>query len=200
MSQHHPLPTEDAHLRPLVHGQLLQGGEQLRGESPDWWVPPGTFNPTRYSIIYMVLINSTGQRDKPFVNDEENNLRTPRPDLLDRPYAPDYSGESFRSQYKVRRISDAQVTNSIHFSFSSNCRPARIRLGTSPSKDSRIPNRRRRVGAFRLPAGLSCRPPMSHRLSCQAAQLGQGYLQPQRLAPPPPYHLQSRPQQPAGHL
>ncbi|XP_070137720.1 uncharacterized protein js [Drosophila bipectinata] len=41
-----------------------------------------------------------GQRDKPFVNDEENNLRTPRPDLLDRPYAPDYSGESFRSQYK----------------------------------------------------------------------------------------------------
>ncbi|KAH8360026.1 hypothetical protein KR093_010230 [Drosophila rubida] len=42
-----------------------------------------------------------GQRDKPFVNDEENNLRTPRPDLLDRPYAPDYGGESFRSQYKV---------------------------------------------------------------------------------------------------
>ncbi|XP_017076531.2 mucin-5AC isoform X2 [Drosophila eugracilis] len=42
-----------------------------------------------------------GQRDKPFVNDEENSLRTPRPDLLDRPYAPDYSGESFRSQYKL---------------------------------------------------------------------------------------------------
>ncbi|XP_012157262.1 mucin-5AC [Ceratitis capitata] len=41
-----------------------------------------------------------GQRDKPFVNDEENSLRTPRPDLLDRPYAPDYSGESFRNQYK----------------------------------------------------------------------------------------------------
>ncbi|XP_011211374.2 mucin-5AC [Bactrocera dorsalis] len=41
-----------------------------------------------------------GQRDKPFVNDEENSLRTPRPDLLDRPYAPDYSGESFRDQYK----------------------------------------------------------------------------------------------------
>ncbi|KAM7362270.1 jiangshi isoform 2-T8 [Cochliomyia hominivorax] len=41
-----------------------------------------------------------GQRDKPFVNDEENNLRTPRPDLLDRPYAPDYSGESFRNQYQ----------------------------------------------------------------------------------------------------
>ncbi|XP_037956815.1 mucin-2 [Teleopsis dalmanni] len=43
-----------------------------------------------------------GQRDKPFVNDEENNLRTPRPDLLDRPYAPDYSGESFRNQYKQK--------------------------------------------------------------------------------------------------
>ncbi|KRG00679.1 mucin-5B isoform X2 [Drosophila mojavensis] len=42
-----------------------------------------------------------GQRDKPFVNDEENSLRTPRPDLLDRPYAPDYSGESFRNQYKL---------------------------------------------------------------------------------------------------
>lgn len=24
--------------------------------------------------------------------------RTPRPDLLDRPYAPDYKGESFRKQ------------------------------------------------------------------------------------------------------
>lgn len=45
-------------------------------------------------------IQFTGQRDKPFVNDEENNLRTPRPDLLDRPYAPDYSGESFRNQYQ----------------------------------------------------------------------------------------------------
>lgn len=41
-----------------------------------------------------------GQRDKPFVGDEENHLRTPRPDLLDRPYAPDYSGESFRNQFK----------------------------------------------------------------------------------------------------
>lgn len=41
-----------------------------------------------------------GQRDKPFVNDEENSQRTPRPDLLDRPYAPDYSGESYRNQYQ----------------------------------------------------------------------------------------------------
>ncbi|KAH8295225.1 hypothetical protein KR018_008866, partial [Drosophila ironensis] len=50
-----------------------------------------------------------GQRDKPFVNDEENNLRTPRPDLLDRPYAPDYSGESFRSQYKQLPPSQNQI-------------------------------------------------------------------------------------------
>lgn len=41
-----------------------------------------------------------GQRDKPFVPEEENMQRTPRPDLLDRPYAPDYSGESFRNEYK----------------------------------------------------------------------------------------------------
>lgn len=40
-----------------------------------------------------------GQRDKPFVPEEENEIRTPRPDLLDRPYAPDYAGESYRRQY-----------------------------------------------------------------------------------------------------
>ncbi|KAH8395521.1 hypothetical protein KR222_000447, partial [Zaprionus bogoriensis] len=50
-----------------------------------------------------------GQRDKPFVNDEENNLRTPRPDLLDRPYAPDYAGESFRNQYKQLTPSQNQI-------------------------------------------------------------------------------------------
>lgn len=32
--------------------------------------------------------------------DEEIHFRTPRPDLLDRPYAFDYLGESFRSHYK----------------------------------------------------------------------------------------------------
>ncbi|XP_036322421.1 uncharacterized protein PB18E9.04c isoform X2 [Rhagoletis pomonella] len=50
-----------------------------------------------------------GQRDKPFVNDEENSLRTPRPDLLDRPYAPDYSGESFRNQYKQLPAAQNQI-------------------------------------------------------------------------------------------
>ncbi|XP_059619324.1 uncharacterized protein LOC132263538 [Phlebotomus argentipes] len=42
-----------------------------------------------------------GQRDKPFVGEEEHELRTPRPDLLDRPYSPDYSGESFRKHFKT---------------------------------------------------------------------------------------------------
>ncbi|XP_054747055.1 mucin-5AC [Anastrepha obliqua] len=63
-----------------------------------------------------------GQRDKPFVNDEENNLRTPRPDLLDRPYAPDYSGESFRNQYKqlpavqnqIRDVDAQKVQNKLN--------------------------------------------------------------------------------------
>lgn len=44
---------------------------------------------------------SPGQRDKPFVSESENELRTPRPDLKDRPYSADYSGESFRRHYQV---------------------------------------------------------------------------------------------------
>lgn len=51
--------------------------------------------------VYVCLFVCAGQRDKPFVSESEHELRTPRPDLLDRPYAPDYSGESFRNQYKV---------------------------------------------------------------------------------------------------
>lgn len=51
-------------------------------------------------LLSCVIRFITGQRDKPFVPEEENELRTPRPDLLDRPYAPDYAGESFRNQYK----------------------------------------------------------------------------------------------------
>jgi hypothetical protein len=47
---------------------------------------------------------NTGQKDKPFVPEEENEIRTPRPDLLDRPYAPDYSGESFRNTFKVNFV------------------------------------------------------------------------------------------------
>lgn len=62
-------------------------------------------------LIYlnlMLLLNTaylfTGQKDKPFVTDLENELRTPRPDLLDRPYAADYAGESYRNQYKVKDV------------------------------------------------------------------------------------------------
>ncbi|CAG9808459.1 unnamed protein product [Chironomus riparius] len=39
-----------------------------------------------------------GQRDQPFVSDIDVQNRTPRSDILDRPYAPDYKGESFRKQ------------------------------------------------------------------------------------------------------
>lgn len=38
----------------------------------------------------------TGQRDKPFVRDDEYDVRTPRPDLFDKNYAPDFAGETFR--------------------------------------------------------------------------------------------------------
>lgn len=40
-----------------------------------------------------------GQRDKPFVTDDENELRTPRPDLLDTPYAAGYNMDSFKYNY-----------------------------------------------------------------------------------------------------
>ncbi|XP_055644114.1 mucin-2 [Toxorhynchites rutilus septentrionalis] len=40
-----------------------------------------------------------GQRDKPFVPEEENEVRTPRPDLLDRPYASAYNGEPFKFNF-----------------------------------------------------------------------------------------------------
>ncbi|XP_053695478.1 uncharacterized protein LOC128743002 [Sabethes cyaneus] len=34
-----------------------------------------------------------GQRDKPFVGEDENEIRTPRPDLLDRPYSSSFAGQ-----------------------------------------------------------------------------------------------------------
>lgn len=51
-----------------------------------------------------------GQRDKPFVSEFEHELRTPRPDLTDQPYSSDYSGDSFRSQFKV----SAAIQNAIN--------------------------------------------------------------------------------------
>ncbi|KAG4065193.1 hypothetical protein HA402_007590 [Bradysia odoriphaga] len=55
---------------------------------------------SNFSIPSILYILTIGQRDKPFVPEDENDIRTPRPDLLDRPYAPDYDGESFRNQYQ----------------------------------------------------------------------------------------------------
>lgn len=43
-------------------------------------------------------INYLNSQDKQFVSQSDAEKRTPRPDLLDRPYAPDYKGESFRKQ------------------------------------------------------------------------------------------------------
>lgn len=47
-------------------------------------------------LIFVFLTSHTGQRDKPFVSDDEHDLRTPRPDLFERSYATDFAGESFR--------------------------------------------------------------------------------------------------------
>jgi len=43
-----------------------------------------------------------GQKDALFVREDENvhEFRTPRPDLFDRPYSTDYSGESFKRLFK----------------------------------------------------------------------------------------------------
>ncbi|XP_053671418.1 proteoglycan 4 [Anopheles nili] len=42
-----------------------------------------------------------GQRDKPFVPEEENEIRTPRPDLLDRPDALDFGAPSLKNFFKA---------------------------------------------------------------------------------------------------
>ena len=52
-------------------------------------------------VNFFVFVHSSGQRDKPFVRDDEYDVRTPRPDLFDKPYATDFAGETFR---KVRSI------------------------------------------------------------------------------------------------
>lgn len=45
-----------------------------------------------------------GQLGVPFVSEHEHELRTPRPDLLDQPYAANYAGESYRRQ--VNKVSN----------------------------------------------------------------------------------------------
>lgn len=54
------------------------------------------------NISFVSLIVFTGQRDKPFVRDDEYDVRTPRPDLLNRPYASEYTGD-YRDQYNVKK-------------------------------------------------------------------------------------------------
>lgn len=50
----------------------------------------------RFKIDAFAFVYSSGQRDKPFVRDDEYDVRTPRPDLFDKPYSPDFAGETFR--------------------------------------------------------------------------------------------------------
>lgn len=72
-------------------------------------------------VIIVTIVDISrivGQRDKPFVAEEENELRTPRPDLKDRPYSADYSGESFRRHFKVRGVKIKVIFQRITFSFS----------------------------------------------------------------------------------
>ncbi|XP_062560957.1 uncharacterized protein LOC134225139 [Armigeres subalbatus] len=51
-----------------------------------------------------------GQRDKPFVTDDENELRTPRPDLLDTPYAAGFNMESLKYNFFKTNIPAPQNT------------------------------------------------------------------------------------------
>lgn len=46
------------------------------------------------------------------MSDSDAKLRTPRPDLLDRPYAPDYKGESFRKH--VQKVSFSVIMNVVY--------------------------------------------------------------------------------------
>lgn len=41
-------------------------------------------------------ISHLGQRDKPFVRDDEHDVRTPRPDLFERPYPQEFGGDALR--------------------------------------------------------------------------------------------------------
>ena len=48
------------------------------------------------------LILFLGQKDKPFVGEEEHEQRTPRPDLLDKPFPIVYNEQqATRTNYKV---------------------------------------------------------------------------------------------------
>ncbi|XP_058822361.1 mucin-2 [Topomyia yanbarensis] len=47
-----------------------------------------------------------GQRDKPFVAEDENEIRTPRPDLLDRPYSASFAGEPIMYNF-IKTITQA---------------------------------------------------------------------------------------------
>ncbi|XP_037924499.1 uncharacterized protein LOC119660164 isoform X2 [Hermetia illucens] len=85
-----------------------------------------------------------GQKDKPFVPEEEHQQRTPRPDLLDRPYAPDYSGESFRNNYKDLPPIQNHISDSLNSKHLGKPIPTRWSLKNSlKSKENSIHTNRR---------------------------------------------------------
>lgn len=88
------------------------------GENAIWFLSKLMMMCVCVYSIYCFGSTHAGQRDKPFVSESEHELRTPRPDLLDRPYAPDYAGESFRNQYKVWRSGETNSETTLDtFSF-----------------------------------------------------------------------------------
>ncbi|XP_055609172.1 location of vulva defective 1 [Uranotaenia lowii] len=52
-----------------------------------------------------------GQRDKPFVTEDENQLRTPRPDLLDRPFS-NFPAETFKFNF-INKATNQAPQNAI---------------------------------------------------------------------------------------
>ncbi|XP_058119614.1 uncharacterized protein LOC131284796 [Anopheles ziemanni] len=66
-----------------------------------------------------------GQRDKPFVPEEENEIRTPRPDLLDRPDGFAFGGPSLKNFFK----SNAPAVQNAIVDAQARTRPTTIEAG-----------------------------------------------------------------------
>lgn len=65
----------------LIGDNLIQRCALIPGQS------------TNFGIFFI------GQRDKPFVPEDENEIRTPRPDLLDRPYSAGFHMDTLKYNF-----------------------------------------------------------------------------------------------------
>lgn len=54
------------------------------------------------SMLNRFQSHFTGQKDKPFVRDDEHDFRTPRPDLFDKPYSHEFGSEAFRKVNSIK--------------------------------------------------------------------------------------------------